>query len=871
MRTFPITPLLHWLRFALLGVVLLLCPLLATADDESSLRADLSAWQSTIQRAQEALDTNFLYADSGSIASELNRVLQRAREAEQAAQRALADGQEQLDKLRSLSEDKTGNGEDEDAADNDDMAELKKMLQQRISNETSSLTRIELVLSQARKALERLASWEQAWMRALIFQRLPLPTNTEVWRASVVDLYAFVSQVASAPKTWWEERKQLPAWQLHALWVLPILGVLIGWPVRVFILRRYGRSSRELEPSYTRRILKASINSLATAIMPVAIIGIELLLLKWMGLLDGLFGSLVYVAAMSLSAFIIVFGLADAALSPNLVQWRIVPVKPTHARKLLSAIGTVFGLFAISFGFMGIAWKFEQLTPPMESVFYLFQTTIMAFAIAWLLTPKYWAPSIDASQEFGTAEEDSEAEEAADTKGTNEPPRAKPIWLKAIRMMRVLILLTPLLTVAGYGRFVFHFQSRLLFTIGVVGITILLRLVLKESLEQLFLGRRRRGKGRWATRQDPETDVKIMAYWAGLLLNLLLLIPVAYLLLWSYGVPPITLKLWTRSLLAGVTMGNITISFTDIITALVMLIVGLFLTSLVRRWMTNSLLPNTRLDSGARDSIAAGTSYMGVFIAIIVSVVALGIDFSSLALVAGALSVGIGFGLQNLVQNFAAGIMLLVERPIKVGDMIVVNDEFGEVRRISVRATEVETYDRCTIFIPNSDLIANNLVNWSHNNRHARLRLPVHTAYGSDPKKVEEVLLECANAHPNVLWYPASYVWFRGFANGVQNYELRVYINDVDNWVVVNHDVYVNIEHAFREHGIEIPVPPREIFMNQRPRIDREGLDDLPGEGELSAPNLSKPTGGLPVDGKASPYKAPGGIGEGGLGGDGAK
>src|SRR5699024_11640897 len=118
----------------------------------------------------EALDTNFLYADSGSIASELNRVLQRAREAERAAQRVLFRSQEQLDKLRSLSEDKTGNGEDEDAADNDDMAELKKMLQQRISNETSSLTRIALVLSQARKALERLASWEQAWMRALIFR-----------------------------------------------------------------------------------------------------------------------------------------------------------------------------------------------------------------------------------------------------------------------------------------------------------------------------------------------------------------------------------------------------------------------------------------------------------------------------------------------------------------------------------------------------------------------------------------------------------------------------------------------------------------------------------------------------------------------------
>ncbi|HLR17111.1 MAG TPA: mechanosensitive ion channel domain-containing protein, partial [Alcanivoracaceae bacterium] len=559
----------------------------------------------------------------------------------------------------------------------------------------------------------------------------------------------------------------------------------------------------------------------------------------------------------------------------NLVQWRIAPVKPAHANKLLTAIGTVFGLLTISFAFMTIAWKFEQLTPALESVFYLFQTTIMAFAIAWLFTPKYWTPSVDASQEYGTAEEDSEAEskeEAHANEELSERAESKPLWLKAIRVVRVLIMLAPLLTIAGYGRFVFHFQSRLLFTIGVVGITILLRLVLKESLEQLFLGRKRRRKGRWAERQDPESDVKIMVYWTGLLINLLLLIPVGYILLWSYGVPPITLKLWTQSLLAGITIGNITISLTDIITALVMLIIGLFITSMVRRWMTNSLLPNTRLDSGARDSIAAGTGYVGVFIAIIISVVALGIDFSSLALVAGALSVGIGFGLQNLVQNFAAGIMLLIERPIKVGDMIVVDGEFGEVRRISVRATEVETYDRSTIFIPNSDLIANNLINWSHNSRHARLRMPVHTAYGSDPKIVEKVLLECANAHPNVLWYPASYVWFRGFANGVQNYELRVYINDVDNWVVVNHDVYVNIEEAFRQHNIEIPVPPREIFVNHRTKVDRGELDELLlPEGEHSAASLTKPTGGPPVD-KPRVRKAPGGIDTGGgLGGDGAR
>jgi len=241
---------------------------------------------------------------------------------------------------------------------------------------------------------------------------------------------------------------------------------------------------------------------------------------------------------------------------------------------------------------------------------------------------------------------------------------------------------------------------------------------------------------------------------------------------------------------------------------------GSFLASwMVQKVLIDEVLARRRVETGVRVSIARLVHYVFIFIGFLLALLALGFEFTKLTIILSALGIGIGFGLQSIVNNLVSGLILLFERPVRVGDFIELSGIWAEIKKIGLRATTVQTFDEADVIIPNSDLVSSQVVNWTLSNRRVRLIIPVGVAYGSDVSLVMETLMASARENSMIAKAPSPQVLFLNFGESSLDFELRVWVLDADNRLVVSSELHQEIDRRFREAKIEISFPQRDLHL----------------------------------------------------------
>lgn len=320
----------------------------------------------------------------------------------------------------------------------------------------------------------------------------------------------------------------------------------------------------------------------------------------------------------------------------------------------------------------------------------------------------------------------------------------------------------------------------------------------------------------WAEKffyQSTDKEDRLVLFWLSLLLDTVLMIMSLPLVAAIIGVEWEGIKLLIFQAFFGFKIGGITVSLTSLTTAIVLFIVLLFMTRTLQKLLGTKVLPKTRMAESVQLSFVQIVGYIGLTIALMSAISSVGFDLSNLALIAGALSVGIGFGLQSIVSNFVSGLILLFERPIKVGDWVILNSGEGIVKKISVRATEIETMDRTSIIIPNSELISSSVKNWTHKDRIGRLVITIGVSYDCDPHRVHDLLLEIAKDNETVMNSPLPTVHFRDFGDSALIFDLRVFLRNITDKYSVSTKLRLEIWDKLKAEGIEIPFPQRDLHI----------------------------------------------------------
>lgn len=756
----------------------------------SAVIAGASAAQDTraeeIASAREELAQTRRMLDAGALEEtsaagvQLRAIRDASRERLKRIERDLARVQGELDSLGKAP------GEN-DPPESEFLAATRAELMQDFGRLTSERTQVLANIDEAGDLLTRLSAAGVGALYQSLFERGRSPLAPALWVEAGESLSATSERIGAYFGRWGESKRGENNYAL-ALGIIAFaiaVSLFLFGPVSSWVTKTFSREIQRRKPSKARRVVAAGLKMVAW-ILPGVVGGLIIIeTLRAQNIITEAGEPAAQIFWFGILAVLLVSGFANGLFAPANPEWRIAPIDEKRGRRITTLALFMVAAFSIKTLLVAIA----NATHAELALIQLVQAVgaiLIGGALFLICRTQLWR--IEGRPNTG-------------------------FWRFARRLGRALAIVIVASALAGYVALADFVASRFCYLALFTGLAWLLRAALME----IALWTRLRLDDEDG-RELEENESQNFKFWSQLLINVFLFIAILPAFLVLFGVPAAAVRDISAQALFGFNIGGVRIpSIANLFYAIIVFIGVMAVTKFIQRGLQRGPLAHSKIDIGVQQSLITLLGYAGLVIAIFASVSAVGFGLQNLALIAGALSVGIGFGLQSIVNNFVSGLILLFERPIKVGDWVVTASGEGMVKKISVRSTEIETFNRSSIIVPNSELVSSTVTNWTHKNKIGRIIVPIGVSYDADPVKVKDILLHCAREHPLIVNFPEPFIVWQDFGASSLDFELRAYLADISNGLTVRTDLRFAIFLALKEAGIEIPFPQRDVHVKSLP------------------------------------------------------
>ena len=616
------------------------------------------------------------------------------------------------------------------------------------------------------------------------FARSSSVLNPQLWSAVGRELPVDAAVVRNLIDNWLGaigERPLLAKIGMAAIVIaLALAAAPLGWIVRRFVYRDLGQT----RPSRLRRGLAAAWIFVIFAALPLAGLGVLAGALNSFDLTDPSMQGVIEAAFEAARVLIAVNALGRGMLAPGRAAWRLVPVSDRSAGIL----------YRLAMTFAAI-WAVERLVEPAADAAASLNLAVATRGVGAIIAAIAIAYAM---RQLG-----------AQPTGAQGSPQSNA-WAPLRTLGWAAALIIFLAAATGYVAFATFLVNQAIY-LSIVGAALTIAdIIAQDGTEAIFkpdgpIGSRLLVMA--ALRRNVLAQMSVILQGVARVVVVMLAFAAV---LKPWGVQSQDMFGALRSAYFGFSFGGVTLSLSSLLDAAIVFAAAVFFTRLIQNWLGSRLLPQTRLDSGVRNSVQTICGYIGVVVAAMLAGAQVGLDVQKLALIAGGLSVGIGFGLQTIANNFVSGLILLWERTIRVGDLVVVGSDQGVVRAIKARATEIETFDRGSLIVPNSNFVSGVVKNWVHNDRTGRIIISVNITYESDLDEVRDLMIGAAKAQQQVLAIPAPSVLFAEFGDWSIKFNLICFVDDIEQAERTRSDINFEVLRRLREAGLRIayPAPP---------------------------------------------------------------